>query len=112
MEHEQLRRLEMERERLSVSLEHLERSNAELKEAIQSEGDEDGEYRHAIGENIVVIAKYRARRAQVEHEIAEFTVAVPAEIDAKAPDGDETMTDAADTSGFKRPNGASEGVYL
>jgi hypothetical protein len=79
MDHELLRRLEIERDRLRNSVEHLERSNAELKEAIQSEGDADGEYRRAIDENIVIIAKYRARRAQVDHEIAEFGVAVPSE---------------------------------
>lgn len=59
--------LEIERDRLLTSLSHLERSVVELK-AAQAQ-DPDPEYKAAISENLVVIAKKRARVACLEDEI-------------------------------------------
>lgn len=52
--------LEIELDRLKNAVAHLVQSNVELKEAYQ-EGDKDPEYKQALEENIVVIAKYRAQ---------------------------------------------------
>jgi hypothetical protein len=60
--------LEIERDRLLGSILHLERSVDELKAAIAEEGP-DQNYRDAINENVVVIAKYKARVAALEDEI-------------------------------------------
>lgn len=59
--------LEIERDRLLCSLQHLERSVRELKQAMVD--DPDPEYKTAINENVVVIAKQRARVASLEDEI-------------------------------------------
>lgn len=65
-----LSELEVERDRVLRSAAKLEESNAELKAALARGGeDEDGELRAAFGENIVVIAKYRARAAALEEEV-------------------------------------------
>ena len=60
--------LEIERDRLHTALSHLQRSNQELHEALAESGP-DREYKVAIEENIVVIAKYRARIAALDEEI-------------------------------------------
>eukprot|EP00878_Enallax_costatus_P010368 GHUV01010821.1.p3 GENE.GHUV01010821.1~~GHUV01010821.1.p3 ORF type:complete len:160 (+),score=41.87 GHUV01010821.1:1158-1637(+) len=60
--------LEMERDRLQGSLNHLERSVKELKAAIAEEGP-DQDYKGAINENVVLIAKSRARIAALDDEI-------------------------------------------
>ncbi len=52
--------LEIDLERLKISVEHLMRSNKELQWMQQE--DDDGEYKAAIGENIVIICKYRRAR--------------------------------------------------
>jgi hypothetical protein len=59
--------MEIERDRLLCSLQHLERSVKELKHALIE--DPDPEYKTAISENLVVIAKQRARVASLEDEI-------------------------------------------
>jgi hypothetical protein len=59
--------LEIERDRLQLSNQHLERSVQELKQAMLE--DPDPEYKAAISENLVVIAKQRARVASLEDEI-------------------------------------------
>jgi len=59
--------LEIERDRLLCSLQHLERSVKELKEAFAE--DPDQEYKAAISENLVVVAKQRARVQCLEDEI-------------------------------------------
>ena len=59
--------LEIERDRLLCSVQHLERSVKELKEALKE--DPDPEYKTAISENLVAIAKQRARVACLEDEI-------------------------------------------
>ena len=65
-----LSELEVERDRVLRSAAKLEESNAELKAALARGGeDEDGELRAAFGENIVVIAKNRARAAALEEEV-------------------------------------------
>jgi ParB-like chromosome segregation protein Spo0J len=50
---------------------HLERSVAELRAAL-THGEPDPDYRAALGENLVVIAKYRARIACLDEEIAQL----------------------------------------
>ena len=65
-----LSELEVERDRVLRSAAKLEESNAELKDAIARGEDAGcGELRAAFGENIVVIAKYRARAAALEEEV-------------------------------------------
>lgn len=59
--------LEIERDRLLLSNQHLERSVQELKQAMLE--DADPEYKAAISENLVVIAKQRARVASLADEI-------------------------------------------
>ena len=59
--------MEIERDRLLCSLQHLERSVKELKQALTE--DPDPEYKLAISENLVVIVKQRARVASLEDEI-------------------------------------------
>ena len=64
-----LSELEVERDRVLRSAAKLEESNAELKAAIAAGEDaDDRELRTAFGENIVIIAKYRARAAALEEE--------------------------------------------
>lgn len=60
--------LELERDRLQGALSHLDRSVTELKAAIAETGP-DLEFKQAINENVVLIAKYRARIAALEDEI-------------------------------------------
>lgn len=61
--------LEIERDQLSNSVLHLQRSNVELKEAFQA--DHDPEYKVALEENLVTIAKYKSRIASLEEKILE-----------------------------------------
>lgn len=60
--------LEAERDRLLNSIAHLTRSNAELREALGATGP-DRDFKQAIEENIVVLARYRARVEALEAEI-------------------------------------------
>lgn len=64
--------LEVEVDRLANAVAHLQRSNAELKAALQ-EGGPDPEYKLAIEENIVTIAKHRARMEALKEEIKRVT---------------------------------------
>lgn len=67
-----LEQLEGDKFRLENSVVHLQRSISELKEAIASEGDEDREFKKAIEENIVVIARYKAKIERLDKEIEEL----------------------------------------
>ena len=60
--------LEIERDRLKGSVDHLQRSVEELKAAIAETGP-DQDYKEAINENVVLIAKTRARIAALDDEI-------------------------------------------
>lgn len=63
--------LEIERKNLLNSIDHLQRSIQELKDAIVIEGDDfDGEYKDAISENIVAIARYRTRVHAIDEEVS------------------------------------------
>eukprot|EP00879_Flechtneria_rotunda_P012858 GHRR01013426.1.p1 GENE.GHRR01013426.1~~GHRR01013426.1.p1 ORF type:complete len:205 (+),score=84.22 GHRR01013426.1:412-1026(+) len=64
--------LELEQDRLKGAVQHLERSVGELKQAIVETGP-DQDYNDAINENVVVIAKYRARIAALNDEIKRAT---------------------------------------
>jgi len=110
-----LEQLEGDKARLENSVVHLQRSITELKEAIASEGDEDREFKKAIEENIVVIARNTAKIARLDKEIEELKsgiqhldgqVAVPVTEPPSAERGtDEAMPDAS--------NGANNsGMYL
>lgn len=92
--------LEIEIERLKNATQHLERSNRELKEAMAEQEVKDPDFKEALQENIVVIAKYRARIVSLEEELKRMKgqdshtdqpniASVPVE---------DTMADAADTS--------------
>ena len=59
--------LKDELDRLKNSVYHLERSNRELQAELANERDQD--YQQAIGENIVLLAKQRARIASLEEEL-------------------------------------------
>jgi hypothetical protein len=74
--------VEAELERLRNAVVHLQRSNAELKEAYRLE-EQDPEYRVALEENIVVIARYRAKIAALEEELRRLGVGC----DVEAPGG-------------------------
>ncbi|KAG2453324.1 hypothetical protein HYH02_001548 [Chlamydomonas schloesseri] len=74
--------LRIEIDELQNAIQHLERSNRELKELLTS--DPDPEYRQAIGENIVTVAKKRARVAALEEELRRITGEAPAEGAAEA----------------------------
>lgn len=60
--------LEIEKERLQKAVYHLKRSNRELEDALVSEGP-DREFRQAIGENIVIIARYQGEIERLDQEI-------------------------------------------
>eukprot|EP00210_Caulerpa_lentillifera_P002904 g2772.t1 len=60
--------LEIERERLKNAVFHLKRTNGELEEILKEEGH-DPELRQAIGENIVIIAKYLGEIERLDQEI-------------------------------------------
>lgn len=64
-----IQQLEHECKHLENAIEHLQRSNKELKEAIIDQGDGDREYKTAIEENIVVIAKYKSKVQSLKDEI-------------------------------------------
>lgn len=61
--------LEAELQRLKHSNAALERSITELKQALATDGA-DLDYRQAIHENVVLLAKQRARVASLEAELA------------------------------------------
>ncbi|GAB4820504.1 hypothetical protein N2152v2_007550 [Parachlorella kessleri] len=63
--------LEQERSRLQNAVDHLQQSNMELKSAIAETGP-DKDFKEAIEENIVVIAKYKARIERLDKELAEL----------------------------------------
>jgi len=67
-----LRRSIEERMKLENSVKHLDRSIMELKKAIAEEGDADREYKKAIEENIVVLARYRARISALDSAIEDM----------------------------------------
>lgn len=75
--------------RLENAVGHLERSNTELKDAITRQEDDDGEFRLAVGENIVLIAKYRARIARLKEELSKSTSNVTTDGQECQLDGDE-----------------------
>lgn len=58
-----------ERDRLLNSVFHLERTNREIKDLLQESGP-DPELQVVVGENIVVIAKYKARIASLGEQIS------------------------------------------
>lgn len=60
--------LEIERDILKGTVDHLQRSVEELKTAIAETGP-DQDYKVAINENVVLIAKTRARIAALDDEI-------------------------------------------
>lgn len=65
--------LEQERDRLRNALAQLERSNAELRRELDAQRAQgaplDRDYKEALEDNLVVVAKYRARVAALEEEI-------------------------------------------
>lgn len=60
--------LSIERDRLENAVSYLLKSNKEMKEILTNEGP-DRDLRDAIGENIVVIAKYRGQIERLNQEI-------------------------------------------
>lgn len=87
--------------RVQNNLHHLQRSNAELKEALQTDGP-DPDFKLAIEENIVLIAKLRARAEALEkeiHKIEESTHGSAAEMMmSDEPAGREAAAAAASNS--------------
>lgn len=123
--------MEAEKIRLENSVGHLQRSIVELKEAIE-EGDPDREFKQAIEENIVVIAKYKARIERLDKEITNLTrgfqdlgsqATVPVSEAAPAARSqvdqprqqhqpDVPMTDATDTFDTAHDVNSNEGMFL
>lgn len=64
--------MQAERDRLALAIEHLARSQTALVAAIAEEGDADRAYKTSIEENIVVLARYRARVERLDRELAEL----------------------------------------
>mmetsp|Transcript_22128 Transcript_22128/g.61229 ORF Transcript_22128/g.61229 Transcript_22128/m.61229 type:complete len:145 (-) Transcript_22128:74-508(-) len=67
--------LEADIQRISNQLQHLERSIEELKEAFKT--DSDPVYKNSIQENIVLVAKQRARLATLQEMHKTALCAVP-----------------------------------
>ena len=67
-----LHRAELERERAALlrSIAKLEESNAALAAAVAAGEDDDGCLKQSIGENIVVLARQKARAAALADEVA------------------------------------------
>jgi hypothetical protein len=69
--------LEQERNRLANALAQLERSNAELRRELDAARDggrpPDRDYKEALQDNLVVVARYRARVAALDEEIEKVT---------------------------------------
>ena len=119
--------LEDEKRSLETALRHLQSSITELKKAIaDGDDDDDRTFKHAVDENVVVVAKYRVRIARLDEEIIEFKkgvqhlemeeVMVPVDEDVKEAErvrGEETSmeTDEARPTATK-PEGGGGGVYL
>ena len=61
--------LGIELSRLQNSVAHLERSNDELREALERDG-EDEEYRAAVSENEEVLVRLRLRIEELRRELA------------------------------------------
>lgn len=61
--------LKDEIDRLKNSVHHLERSNKELQAELLANG-RDEDYQTAIGENIVLLAKQKARIVSLEEELS------------------------------------------
>lgn len=61
--------LEAERDRLKNALAHLERSQEELRAALE-DAPEDADFKEAMVENAAVIHKYAQKVAMLEEEIA------------------------------------------
>lgn len=68
-ENEHLAALEQEKARLLNAVNHLERSNAELTEALSS-GGSDKEFEDALKENKRVVAEYQEKIYKLTVEIA------------------------------------------
>lgn len=113
--------------RLENAVGHLVRSNTELKEAIARQEDEDGEFRSAIGENIVLIAKYRAKIARLKEEISKSASSLTnvgteceherAPMESLPIDHEDKAVsidiDTVNAGGGRQPlQGLDEGVYL
>lgn len=64
-----IKQLVQERDRLKNAVDHLQRSQRELAECIEEQGDEDRTFKTAIEENIVAIAKYLGQIEGLENEI-------------------------------------------
>jgi transcription initiation factor TFIID subunit TAF12 len=79
-ENEHLAALEQEKARLENACAHLERSNVELGQAIQADG-EDAEYAEAIRENKNVLSDYQEKIYKLSVEIA----GIKGEIDQVTP---------------------------
>ena len=71
-ENEHLAALEQEKSRLENACVHLERSNLELGQAIDADGD-DPEYAEAIRENKNVLSDYQEKIYTLSVEIAGIT---------------------------------------
>ncbi|KAG2438829.1 hypothetical protein HXX76_005370 [Chlamydomonas incerta] len=89
--------LRIEVDELKNAIQHLERSNRELKELLAS--DPDPEYRQAIGENIVTVAKKRARVAALEEELRRITGEDPAAGEAVEPEAVPVEEDGSEAGG-------------
>eukprot|EP00955_Chlamydomonas_euryale_P057797 356894-Chlamydomonas_euryale.AAC.8 len=96
--------LKEERRRLANSVQHLERSNCELKRELDEHG-KDADLKDAVQENCVVIAKYRARVAALDEEIRRLEEATCAVVDGAVdmqvgPDRALTSSASAGPSGL------------
>lgn len=61
--------LEREIQELEHKVAHLVRSNDELRQALKEDSSDRDEYKSAIDENIVTIARWRARIASLKEQL-------------------------------------------
>lgn len=107
--------LEIDLDKLCNSLKHLERSNQELKQALQEGPDPDLQI--AFNENIVVIAKQRAHIAALRDEIMKLRGHTPHSTAAGAvavplSDNDSQQPDQDALAGSSQTQGASSSMEV
>jgi hypothetical protein len=100
--------LEQERSRLDNAVHHLVKSNNDLKEALSTEMDR--ELKTALEENIVIIAKYRARIAAIDEELS-LIKGTPVEHDPVALPVEDELNDSHHNGNGTAPN-QEDGMWL
>ncbi|KAL3160197.1 hypothetical protein ABBQ32_010958 [Trebouxia sp. C0010 RCD-2024] len=86
--------LEIELHRLENSCQHLQRSNQELQQAMDLDGP-DPDFKQAVEDNIVTLARQQAKIAKLEQEIREAKAAHDLELASTAGTEPQQLTQQA-----------------